>query len=145
MLAEERLARPNAMAHEDDDPGRWPPWGCKAVALVPPARREDKLSPVAAYGAFVGYDKTVVHGVRVAVLSQGYMNAAEPVEGILVSTTVRTTDAVFPMLDARGATLQELEEFVCDHAMNETDAKDELGTTNQVAENNPEVPPPDGG
>ena len=71
MLAEEMLARPDARAHEDDDPGTWPPWGCKTVALVPPARREDKLSPVAAYGVFVGYDKTVVHGVRVTCCRRG--------------------------------------------------------------------------
>ena len=54
--------------HSDDDPTRWPPWGCRVIALVPKELRDAKLDAVAVLGIFLGYDKCVVGGVRVCVL-----------------------------------------------------------------------------
>eukprot|EP00969_Alexandrium_andersonii_P149182 6596425-Alexandrium_andersonii.AAC.1 len=65
-------------------PKEWPPWGCKIIALRKPVHREDKLSPVAAAGAFVGWDRHSVGGVRVAILGS---SKAEPVVDIIASTT----------------------------------------------------------
>ncbi len=50
--------------HSDDDPTRWPPWGCRVIALVPKVQRDTKLDAVAVLGIFLGYDKCVVGGVR---------------------------------------------------------------------------------
>ena len=50
--------------HEDDDPSRWPPWGCRVVALMPRVDRDMKLDAVAVMGLFLSYDFTVTGGVR---------------------------------------------------------------------------------
>ena len=49
--------------HSDDDTTRWPPWGCRVIALVPKELRDAKLDAVAVLGIFLGYDKCVVGGV----------------------------------------------------------------------------------
>ena len=44
------------------------PWRCQAIALLPPAERDDNLSPVAMMGVLLGYDRTIVNGFRVGLL-----------------------------------------------------------------------------
>ena len=93
--------------HEDDDPLKWPPWGCRVVALEPRVNRETKLDPVAVLGIFLGYDMTISGGVRVAVLRPLGDNAYE-VEEILVTTTARTKDKEFPLAMATRPTIEEI-------------------------------------
>ena len=41
-----------ALPH-DEDPKHWPPWGCRAIGLLPKAHREDKLSSLASSWAWI--------------------------------------------------------------------------------------------
>ncbi len=84
---------------EADDVTKWPPWGCKAFALLPRVHRDDKVSPVAVLGTFLGFEKTVSNGTRVAVLHKDYTKVADPIEDVLVSTTVRRIDGHFPLAE----------------------------------------------
>ena len=73
--------------HEDDDPLKWPPWGCTIVALVPQVHRDTKLDSVALLRIFHGYDASITGGLRVATLKP-FGEQANEVDKILVSTTV---------------------------------------------------------
>jgi hypothetical protein len=92
--------------HGDDDPMKWPPWGCRVVALVPQIHRDTKLDPVAVLGLFLGYDVSVTGGVRVAVLKDNQGNLV--IDKIIVSTTVRTKDEEFPLAASKKPSDDEL-------------------------------------
>ena len=92
--------------HEDDDPSRWPPWGCRVVALMPRIDRDTKLDAVAVMGLFLGYDFTVTGGVRVALLKL-VQNTFE-VDRVVVTTTVRKKDEEFPLAAAKRPADDEL-------------------------------------
>ena len=72
-----------ALPH-DEDPKHWPPWGCRAIGLLPKAHREDKLSSLAVAGIFVGMDKVAVEGTRIAVLDKEYMKTTDPITEVIV-------------------------------------------------------------
>ena len=60
--------------------------------------RETKLSPKAVAGVFVGWDRVVSGGVKVAVLKDAYMLQADPIERVATATTVRIQNGVFPLV-----------------------------------------------
>ena len=71
--------------------------------------RRGSLDPIALQGIFVGWNRRVPHGVKIAT----FHNDGE-VEEVFTSTTVRTRDTVFLLFgDAgtRSATEAELQEF----------------------------------
>ena len=78
---------------EEDIVEFWPPWGCQAIAPLPLAARDDKLSPVALMGVFLGYDKTIVNGIRVGVSEGNFRKCSQPAEEVIVSTTVRLKES----------------------------------------------------
>ena len=47
-------------------------------------------------GGFLGYDSTVVNGIRVGVLEDNFRNSFQPVQLIIVRSTVRMTGDVTP-------------------------------------------------
>ena len=124
-----------ALPH-DEDPKHWPPWGCRAIGLLPKAHREDKLSSLAVAGIFVGMDKVAVEGTRIAVLDKEYMKTTDPITEVIVCTTVRTKDDSFPLLDAVNPSDDDLEEFVKSVLPAET-----AGTVPAAAASPPEPPP----
>ena len=124
-----------ALPH-DEDPKHWPPWGCRAIGLLPKAHREDKLSSLAVAGIFVGMDKVAVEGTRIAVLDKEYMKTTDPITEVIVCTTVRTKDDSFPLLDAVKPSDDDLEEFVKSVLPAET-----AGTAPAAAASPPEPPP----
>ncbi len=80
--------------HDVDDSLRWPPWGCRVVALAPQVRhRESKPDAVAVLGLFLAYDATVTGGVSVAPfkLNQGSLE----IDQVVATTTIRTREESF--------------------------------------------------
>ena len=84
---------------EQDRVEFWPPWECQALALLPSGPR-DELCPVAIMGVFLGFDKTVVNGIRIGVLKDNFRSSRHPVKEIIVSTTVRMIETAFSMMDS---------------------------------------------
>ena len=96
---------------ERERPSSWPPWGCLAFALKRehPTVRRGSLEPIALQGIFVGWNRRVPHGIKIAT----FRDDGE-VEEVFTSTTVRTRDTVFPLFGDAGtksATEAELQEF----------------------------------
>ena len=50
-------------------------------------------------GIFVGFDDTVSDGVRVGVLHPDYATRQEPVDTVLVATTVRLKETEMPLFE----------------------------------------------
>ena len=82
-----------------EKPSSWPPWGCLAFAieLEHPTVRRESLEPVALQGIFVGWNRRVPHGIKIAT----FRDDGE-VEEVFTSTTVRTRDTVFPLFCGAG-------------------------------------------
>ena len=82
-----------------EKPSSWPPWGCLAFAikLEHPTVRRGSLEPIALQGIFVGWNRRVPHGIKIAT----FRNDGE-VEEVFTSTTVRTRDTVFSLFSGAG-------------------------------------------
>ena len=94
-----------------EKPSSWPPWGCLAFAikLGHPTVRRGSLEPVALQGIFVGWNRRLPHGIKIAT----FRDDGE-VDEVFTSATVRTRDTVFPLFGGAGrkpATETELHEF----------------------------------
>ena len=71
--------------------------------------RRRSFDPIALQGIFVGWNKRVPHGIKIATF-----RVDGEVEEVFTSTTVRTRDTVFPLFGDAGtksATVAELQEF----------------------------------
>ena len=74
-----------------------------------PTVRRGSLEPIALQGIFVGWNRRVPHGIKIAT----FRDDGE-VEEVFTSTTVRTRGTVFPLFSGAGmkpATETELQEF----------------------------------
>ena len=51
-----------------EKPSSWPPWGCLAVVikLEHPTMRQGSLDPIAVQGIFIGWNRRVPHGIKIA-------------------------------------------------------------------------------
>ena len=76
-----------------------------------PVHRDHKFAGVAVLGIFVGFDKVVVDGIRVAMLKENFRELEDPIDGVVVSTTVKTMDQEFPLQEAKPADGEELKAF----------------------------------
>ena len=68
--------------------------------------RRGSLDPIALQGFFVGWNRRVPHGIKIAT----FRDDGE-VEEVFTSTTVRTRDRVFPLFGDAGSKLQEFGEI----------------------------------
>ena len=90
----------------------WPPWGCLAFCNKNwsiPLCVEEVWSPWPCKEMFVGWNRSVPHGINIAT----FRDDGE-VEEVFTNTTVRTRDTVFPLFSGAGmkpATETELQEF----------------------------------
>ena len=92
-----------------EKPSSWPPWGClaSAIKLEHPTVRRGSLEPIALQGIFVGWNRRVPHGIKIAT----FLDDGE-VEEVFTSTTVRTRDTpLFSGAGMKPATEPELQEF----------------------------------
>lgn len=58
LQQEIELARPGCGEAEmkEENVQAWPPWGCRAVAMIPKEKRGSKMEPIAVEGIFLGFD-----------------------------------------------------------------------------------------
>ena len=84
---------------EEKNAGPCTPWSCLAFAikLEHPTVRRGSLDPVALQKIFVGWNRRVPHGIKIAT----FRDDGE-VEEVFTSTTVRTCDTVFPLFGGAG-------------------------------------------
>ena len=92
------------------------------VAKLPPAAGDDKLSSVAVMGVFLGYDTTIVNGIRVGVLEDCLRKRNHPVKDVIVSTTARMKYTTFPTMDSH----IRIEEDMCRLFTEEIEKSDSL-------------------
>lgn len=135
ILERKQVVGTEESMHEDDDPRRWPPWGCRIVALIPKVDRDSKLDAVAVVGAFLGYDQTISGGVRVAVLK--VKDKFVEFDKVIVSTTVRTKDEEFPFSMSHGPSLDELK--VIEASLKEEDSRKKQQPGEEPAERQKDV------
>lgn len=103
LQQEIELARPGQGGGEmkKEDVETWPPWGCRAVALSPHEKREGKMAAVAQEGVFVGWNRSVSNGMKVAPLAEPEHDGVyvkKPVTKTIIATTVRCHGGFFPLL-----------------------------------------------
>ena len=99
--------------------------------MVAPVRPDHKFTDVAVLRIFVGFGKVVVGGIRVAMLKNNFRELDDPIDGVVVSTTVKTMDQEFPLQDAKPADDEELKAF-------ETESRDKEDEKENTPDNQAE-------
>ena len=82
-----------------EKPSTWPAWGTECYAYVHKEVREaGKFSPHAVQGIFIGFDRHVVNGVKVAKLAHMFEMLDDPIESISTHTNAKFYTGRFPFI-----------------------------------------------
>ena len=76
----------------------WSAYGSEVMAYVHKELRPEKLSEHAGKSVFLGWDRTVVNGIKVGVLKEMYELQEDPLKKVVTATAGAFHPGKFPLI-----------------------------------------------